>query len=181
VRYEGERGRGSGRLALYLASPARFELAAADAFGTPLWSLRAADGEGLLVEPRQRRACRIEGGVDLPDLPLAPLVLSAVPALLLGRLPIDAEEGRPSEAPGELRDARGRRFTYAVDSGRLSAWTLWDGDRPALWWRGDGVEALLSVRTGGYQLRWREVAREPLTRQPAGTEPPAGYALEGCE
>jgi hypothetical protein len=181
VRFEGERGRGSGRLSLYLVSPARFELAAADAFGTPLWSLRAADGEGLLVEPRRRRACRIEGSFDLPDLPLAPLPLAAVPALLLGRLPIDAAEGRPSEAAGELRDARGRRFTYAVDSGRLSAWTLWDEDRPALWWRRAAEESLLSARAGGYQVRWREVAREPLTRPPAGTEPPEGYALERCE
>lgn len=178
VQYAGERGRGSGRLTLYLEAPRRYELAAADAFGSPLWSLRVDGERGLFVEPRAGRACRLSGSVDLPDLPLAPLPLAAVPALLLGRLPVAAPE--PAAAAGEVRDERGRRFTYAVAGGRLASWTLWRQDAPALWWRRAGAEAVLSSSAGGYQLRWREVAREPLRRAPAGVELEDGTVAGEC-
>jgi hypothetical protein len=165
-------------LTLYLEAPRRYELAAADPFGTPLWSLRVDGERGLFVEPRAGRACRLSGSVDLPDLPLAPLSLAAVPALLLGRLPVEGPA--PAAATGELRDERGRRFTYALAGGSLASWTLWREAEPVLWWRRAGGEAVLSARAGGYQLRWREVAREPLRRAPAGVEPEDGTILAEC-
>jgi hypothetical protein len=181
VRYEGERGRGSGRLTFYLESARRYELAAADAFGSPVWSLRADGDEGLLVDFRARRACRLAGSVDLADLPLAPLALAAVPPLLLARLPAPPAAGRLAPAAaGEFRDARGRRWTFTSSGGRLTAWTLWEGEEPLLWARLGSGEAVLSARRGGGQLRWREVAREPLRRPPAGTAPPPEYPLAEC-
>jgi hypothetical protein len=177
VNYRGARGSGSLRLVLRLTSESDYQLAASDPFGRQLWSLSAAGDQGRWIDFRAERWCAMGDSFALPELGLPDLPLRAVPALLLGRLPV---EPRESTAPAsEVRDRRGRRWTLAA--GESPGWTLWDGDQPVLWFREQGGENVLSSRRDGAQLRWRRTLREPSSGPSAGAEPPAAFAQGRCD
>jgi hypothetical protein len=176
LRYDGPEGQGSLRLTLRLAAADRYRLTVADVAGRPLSTLSVEAGEGLWVEPREERYCRLRSAVELEALPSLRLPLAALPAVLLGRLPA-APSGRPPRLGPrfEYRDAEGRRWGAGMAAGEVVSWTLWEAGEPAAWWRRRGEEAILSERRRGVQMRWREVAKEPLAELPPPPEVPAGY------
>lgn len=176
LRYDGPEGQGSLRLTLRLATAERYRLTVADVAGRPVSILSVEAGEGLWVEPREETYCRLQSAVELEALPSLRLPLAALPAVLLGRLPATPAGRPPRLGPRfEYRDAEGRRWGAAMAAGEVVSWTLWDGGEPAAWWRRQGDEAILSERRRGVQMRWREVAREPLAELPPPPEIPAGY------
>jgi hypothetical protein len=84
---------------LRLASPDRYQAEAADPLGRAVWGLDVEGDHGLWLDHRGRAYCRLTGALDLAFLPLGPLSLSALPPLLLGRLPV-APAGPASPAAG---------------------------------------------------------------------------------
>ncbi len=178
AHYRGPRGDGSFRLVLRLSDPSRYELSASDVLGRPLWTLAVGEGEALYLDHRAARACRLAGEVRLPDLGLPALALSAVPALLLGRLPAAPVE---PAASGSYRDGFGRRWTFTLRDGEPASWTLWDGERPALAWTRQSGGAVLSARREGAQLRWQTSRREPLGAPPPPPRVPSGFTSGGCD
>ncbi len=184
LHYQGPEGEGALRLVLRLESPARFRLLIADRLGRSLFTLDAAASGGLLLDHRRKLACPLDAGVELAGLPIQPLPVEALPALLLGRLPATPARGRPApSARGalELHDAAGRRWTAEIgDRGQVRSWTLWQHREPVLWWRSDGAEALLSERARGAQASWREVGSEPLAEPLPPPAIPEGFAPGAC-
>jgi hypothetical protein len=180
--YGGPEGDGSFRATLRLVAPERFDLRIADRLGRPLWTLRVEGAGGWWQDHRREVACRDLGALVLPGLAGAPVEARALPRLLLGLLPVDAEasgEASPGDAGGEveLRDAQGRVWTVASAGGRPERWTLADADGPLWWWRRDGRGGVLSGRQGR-QLRWQEAVVEPLAGLPAAALP--GGVREDC-
>jgi hypothetical protein len=88
VGVAGAEGEGSLKLTLRLASPERYQAQAVDPLGRAVWGLDVEGDRGLWLDHRGRRYCRLSGALDLAFLPLGPLSLSALPPLLLGRLPV---------------------------------------------------------------------------------------------
>ncbi len=177
VNYRGERGSGTLRLVLRLTAENDYQLAASDAFGRQLWNLAAEGSEARWIDFRAERWCEMGDSFALPELGLPDLPLRAIPALLLGRLPVTPREGAVEAS--EVRDRRGRRWTIAA--GESPGWTLWDGEEPVLWFRVQQGEHVLSSRRDGAQLRWRRTLREPLGGSPAGGAPPATFAQGRCD
>lgn len=181
LRYGGPEGEGSFRLTLRLAAPDRYRATTVDAVGRAVWSLAVDGEEGLWLDHRQKRFCRFRGAVGLAAVPLQPFALPALPAILLGRLPVP-----PKEAPNEdgayleFSDVSGRRWTAYRDGDKLQKWTFWENGEPAIWWGRQGEESVLSERAQGIQLRWRQVLAEPISGLPPAPAVPEGYA-EGCE
>ena len=202
LRIAGDEGRGRLRLTLRLAAPDHFQLAAADALGRSLWLLHAEGGGALILDHRAETACRYGGSaagaeIDLANLELGSFPLDRLPALILGRLPAEpapGEKAEPAEESGELRDARGRRWTYRRDAaGEVIRWSLREpgaasprmhfereveGARGASWvtLTDHGAEG------GPLELTWRRSLLEPLapgTRLP-GPKIPPGYRSEPC-
>ncbi len=187
VSYSGPQGEGSLRLTLRLASATRYQVTTADPVGRPLWSLDVAEDSGLWLDHRNRMFCRFEGTFDVSGVPLAPFPLLSLPSLLLGRLP--AEPAATPQQKGRdltFRDAMERRWTATLGArgadagGQVASWTLWDGDKPAVFWVQSDGWAILSDRSQGVQMRWKEVVREPLPGPPQPLEAPAGFAEEDC-
>jgi hypothetical protein len=185
VSYSGPEGEGSFRVTLRLASPARYQLQAVDPVGRSLWGLDVAHDEGLWLNHRSRSYCRFEGRFDLSGVPLGPFPLLSLPSLLLGRVP--AEPAAGSSAPQlrdrqfEFRDASSRLWAGTLnEEGRILNWTLSEGSTPKVWWMRRDDWAILSDREREVQVRWREVLRENLDREPPRLEPPAGYREVPC-
>lgn len=164
IRRDGEERSGL-RCVLRVWRTDRFELAASDPLGRPLWRLVVADELGVRTGPEPADTCRFD-----PSRPFVwpgigrLLPASDLPAVLLGRLP---------EAPSGAAGAAGRRWTSAHDAEGLAGWTLEDGAVRLEWRREkDGGDLLLAAR--GIEIRWREVASEPV----AGTLPalPPGFS-----
>ncbi len=180
VGYRGAEGGGSLKLVLRLQERSSYQLAAADLFGRPVWALVVGSGRALWIDYRAERFCAVDEAVRLPDLGLPELPLEAVPAFLLGRVPLPPAE-RGTISPRDYRDGKGRRWTVALAGSEVTAWTLWDGDRPTLWFSAQGGEMVLSSRRREAQLRWRRTLREPLAGEAAALAPPAGFAEGGCD
>lgn len=187
----GAEGEGSLKLTLRLASPERYQAEAVDPLGRVIWGLDVDSDRGLWLDHRSHTYCRLDGPLDLAFLPLGPLSLSALPPLLLGRLP--APPADPASVASEAtaaggartisyRDAAGRRWSAALrGGGQVASWGLWQDEAagPILSWVSSGGWAILSDRRKGVQVRWREVLREPL-RQVAPMSPPGEYREAAC-
>ncbi|HUP43374.1 MAG TPA: hypothetical protein VM599_09200 [Thermoanaerobaculia bacterium] len=183
LHYDGSEGEGALRLVLRLAGPERYRLTIADRLGRPLYAIDAAAAGGLLVDHREHRFCPLTPDLRLAELPLEPVPLVALPAVLLGRLPAAPRPGeRPAPGGAELsfRDAEGRRWSAELSAGAPVAWTLWLEGEPAVWWRSAGAESVLSDRRRGLQMSWREVGSEPLAEPLPPPAPPEGYEPGEC-
>lgn len=172
---------------LRLADARRYRLTIADRLGRPLYTVDAGAGGGFLLDHREHRVCPLSPDVRLEELPIDPLPLSALPAVLLGRLPAAPRGGRAALQGEELsfRDAAGRRWTAtlgpaAAEGGTPLRWTLWNGGEPAVWWRLLDDRSMLSDRRRGLQMTWREVGREPLAADLGAPAAPDDYAPGVC-
>lgn len=183
LHYDGPEGEGSIRLVLRLAGPERYRLSVADRLGRPLYTVDGAAGAGILLDHRERLACPLAPGLRLDGLPLEPWALEALPALLLGRLPVAPARDRPP-APGRedvsYRDAEGRRWTARLERGEPATWTLWLEGEPAIWWRRQNGESLLSDRRRGLQMSWRDVGVEAMAVVLEEPGVPEGYLVTEC-
>jgi len=180
--YSGPEGDGSFRMTLRLVSPERYEVQAADPVGRSLWSLDVAAGRGLFLNHRAHTACSFEGSFDLAGVPLGPFPLLTLPALLLGRVP--AAPAVPPKAHGRdlsFHDTADRVWSVtAGEDGVVARWTLSDSGAPTVWWFRQDAWSILSDRTRGVQIRWREVLSEHLEKEPAALTVPAGYREGAC-
>ncbi len=177
VAVAGAEGEGSLRLTLRLASPERFQAEAVDPLGRALWGLDVDGEHGLWLDHRAHTYCRLSGAPDLAFLPIGPLPLSALPPLLLGRLPVPPADpagvvrgaaGAPAAGAATstvaYRDTAGRGWSAVTQDGQLVSWGLWQepATAPLLSWATSGSWSVLSDRRKGVQVRWREALREPL-------------------
>ncbi|HXO22475.1 MAG TPA: hypothetical protein VOA87_21350 [Thermoanaerobaculia bacterium] len=182
VGYSGPEGEGSFRLTLRLSGPERYQVMAVDPLGRALWSLDVRGDKGLWLDHRDHAFCEFEGSFDVSGVPLAPFPLLSLPALLLGRLP--AEPAAPPQRKGRdlsFHDARDRRWSASLDAGgEVQSWTLWDGAAPAVFWVRREGWAILSDRGQGVQVRWKEVVRETLAKDPEPLAVPSGFHEEDC-
>ncbi|HEX9941857.1 MAG TPA: hypothetical protein VGG03_07565 [Thermoanaerobaculia bacterium] len=185
MSYSGPEGEGSFRVTLRLASPARYQLQAVDPLGRSLWSLDVANDDGLWLNHRGRTYCHFEGRFDLSGVPLGPFPLLSLPSLLLGRVPAEPAAGSPSAEPRgrefDFRDSANQRWYGSLgEQGLVVSWTLAEGSTPKVWWSRREDWSILSDRERNVQVRWREVLRENLDREPARLEPPTGYRQVPC-
>jgi hypothetical protein len=187
-------GRGRFKLTLRLATPSLFQLTAVDPLGRALWTLHVEGDEGLLVDYRERRACRYGGEVDLADLRLGPFPIRRLPVAILGRLPAEPPPGlewREGETAMALVDRAARRWTATFQGAALVRWRMErPGSRPG---EGSaGSPGVLFTADGeghrrlvdgdeGLILEWRETLREPLAGPPGSPEIPRGFSQGGCE
>lgn len=172
------------RLVLRLVDPGAFELVAAETFGRPVWTLFVGDGRALWLDHRGRRFCELaaEGEAVAPP-PFRAAPFSALPAILLGRLPTAPSGPVAVAAPGlEYRDGGGRRIAAVLERGEVRSWTLTDagGEAPRLWWRRDGVASVLRGRQPPVVLRWEQAVVEPLLARPRRPAVPSGFEAGGC-
>jgi len=173
---------GSLRLVLRLESPDRYRLTISDRLGRSLYTVDATPDGGWLLDHRQRRACRLGPDLALGGVPLEAFAPAMLPRVLLGRVPAEPS-GRVSRTDAgriEFRDLRGRRWTVERRGGAIVGWVAWRGGEPVVWWRRLDDEALLSDRIRGVQMRWRQVAREPLDEPLPPAAVPSGYASGPC-
>lgn len=183
LRIEGPDGEGTLRLLLRLVSADRYQLLVSDRLGRAVYALDAEAGQGLLIDHQKQRVCAIGNTFELEGVPLDPIPLAAVPALLLGRLPTPPPPPAPDWPPaGEVTftDDRGRPWSVTLAAGEPVSWSLQEAGRPALWWRRTERGQLLSDRVRGVQLGWEESVREPLTGELRPLQVPAGYATGEC-
>jgi hypothetical protein len=181
LRYGGPEGEGGLRLTLRIVAPARYRVSTVDLAGRALWSLSVEGEDGLWIDHRGERFCRFSGSLGLAALPLSPFPLPALPALLLGRAPA-VPAGRVERTAGRLeyQDSQGRRWRVETAGREVLEWTLWGEAGPAVWWRRQAGEAIVSERERAVQIRWREVLRESLLALPSPPEVPAAYAAASC-
>ena len=206
VAVAGPEGEGSLKLTLRLASPQRYQAQAVDPLGRAVWGLDVEGDRGLWLDHRGRRYCRVSGALDLAFLPLGPLSLSALPPLLLGRLPVPpADPALVSRAAAPVaggggavsgggaaggsggsdtvayRDAAGRGWSAVLRGGQVVTWGLWQGAAaaPILSWANTGSWSVLSDRRKGLEVRWREAVREPL-RALVPMTPRSDYKQSAC-
>lgn len=174
--------RGSLRLVVRLWNPGRFELAASDALGRSLWSLRSADGAAVWSDRERGAPCALAA-----DRPIRwprfgwTFPASDLPALLLGRLPEPPSEPTGTAASGEsvIETGSGRRFRLTVAGGLPVRWSLvGESSERSLSWTREDDGGRLEASDGALEIRWRRVSREPVTGPPP--EPPAGDLPE-CE
>ena len=197
VGVAGPEGEGSLKLTLRLASPERYQAQAVDPLGRAVWGLDVEGDRGLWLDHRGHRYCRLSGALDLAFLPLGPLSLSALPPLLLGRLPVPPADpatvsrgttpaggGSGAGAGGDTvayRDAAGRGWSAALRGGQVVSWGLWQDATaaPILSWANSGSWSVLSDRRKGVEVRWREAVREPL-RALVPMTPRSDYRQSTC-
>jgi hypothetical protein len=193
VAVTGAEGEGSLKLTLRLASPARYQAQAVDPLGRAIWGLDADGDRGLWLDHRGHGYCRLAGAMDLAFLPLGPLSLSALPPLLLGRLPVPpadpaavvrgtrGEGGAAAVSTVAYRDAAGRGWSAVVQGGQPVSWGLWQEPSlaPVLSFTSSGGWAVLVDHRKNVQVRWREAVREPLGRL-VPMSPRADYREGGC-
>jgi hypothetical protein len=186
VSYSGPQGEGSFRLTLRLADPERYQVTSSDPVGRALWSLDVSSAEGaergLWLDHRNRVFCEFEGRFDLVGVPLAPFPLLSLPSLLLGRLPAEpAGEPKTRDASLSYDDSLGRHWMAVLrKDGLIQSWTMSNEKGPAVFWVRNDSWSILSDRTQGAQVRWREVLREALEARPEPLVAPAAYRREDC-
>jgi hypothetical protein len=166
-RVQVRRGAESGgmRLVLRLWSPLRFEIAASDPLGRPLWSLVARDERGAWRVAGARGICRQDPRrpVEWPRLGLA-LPAAHLPSILLGRLPEAPGDGTviPAETGSfAFTDPAGRAWRATLEAGTLVEWSL-SAAAGDLEWRREAPGGRLELAAERLEIRWREVAREAL-------------------
>ena len=184
VSYSGPEGEGSFKVTLRLASLMRYQLQAADPVGRALWGVDVSSGQGVWLDHRNKLTCSFQGAFDVSGIPLGPFPLLSLPSLLLGRVPAEPAEGTEPERHGRevgFEDGAGRHWVAEMgEGGAVDGWNLRDGDQPSVWFmRRDGW-AYLSDRTRKVQVRWREVLRENLQREPEPLVRPSGYREGSC-
>lgn len=187
LRYDGPDGEVGLRLTLRLAAANRYRLSANDLLGRAVWSLAVETEEGLWLDHRNHEYCRFTGAIELDALPLSPFRFTALPTLLLRRLP--EPPARWIEPGAEYLDAEGKRWSYRSVDGKVVQWMVRQGGEPLAWWNGEGKESILSQRRGsaragvesnlqgGLQIRWREVVRERMAILPPPPVIPEGYRV----
>lgn len=184
MSYHGPEGDGSFRMTLRLATLERYQVQAVDPVGRALWSLDVSGGSGLFLNHRARTSCVFTGSFDLSGIPLGPFPLLTLPALLLGRVPAVPAAASGPQTKGQettFEDAGGRSWAVTLaPGGAVESWTLLEDGAPAVWWLRRDSSAILSDRARGVQLRWREVLSEPLEKELAAPDAPAGYREEPC-
>lgn len=185
MSYSGPEGEGSFKVTLRLASPARYQIQAADPLGRSLWSLDVSNDSGLWLNHHSRNYCLFEGRFDLSGVPLGPFPLLSLPALLIGRVPGEPAPGSPTAQPRgrtfDFKDAGDRRWSGTLgEKGEVLSWALSEGSTPKVWWMRRDDWAILSDREREVQVRWREVLHEDLDREPPHLSPPAEYKLTPC-
>lgn len=182
ISYSGPEGEGSFRMTLRLSAPERYQVQAVDPVGRALWSLDVAAGQGLFLNHRAHTSCVFTGSFDISGVPLGPFPLLTLPALLLGRVP--AQPAAPPDTHGReltFHDAADRSWTVDVaPSGVVESWTLAESGAPTVWWIRQESWAILSDRTRGVQVRWKEVLSERLGKEPPPLAAPPGYREESC-
>lgn len=192
--YAGPQGDASFRITLKLFAQDRYLAQASDPLGRALWSLDVAGQEGVWADHRARVFCGFTGAFPAVGRELGAFPLPALPALLLGRLPVPPAEPAtgldPAAAKLDYQDVEGRRWTAEmaeraeraeVAAGDPATWTLWEDGTPSLWWMKRGGWAILSQRQRKVQLRWREVVREPLREVAAPPSAPPDYRRITCD
>lgn len=181
AHYDGPEGDGGFRLTLRLQNLDRWQ-AQANALGRKLWSLEADGDTGLWIDHRADVHCRLDDRLELANSLLAPLPFRAFPALLLGRLP-EPPASRVGHRRGEVwfAGADGRRWGATLEGGRITGWTLAQGDRTVAWWRLQDEEAMLWDRDNRVRLRWRLAVREPLAVALSPLTPPPSYQAVECQ
>lgn len=192
VEYEGPQGELGFKLTLYLLDTRQYRMQAALGLGRKLWDLSIdANGWALWVDHRNREYCQTREASRLEVVPIAHLPLSALPKLLLGRLPaVPAAELARLDGGISYRDARGQlwsaRFAASetaaegYDYQRLIWWSLVEGGEPVVWWRSLESGGMFTDRDGRQQVRWLEVVREPLAEPLRPVTVPAGYREGEC-
>ena len=181
LHYSGPDGAGSIRLALHLESSDRFRLAASDLIGRSLWTLSIGDGESRLVNHRRKQICEINTHMVLRDSILQNIPLSALPALLIGYLPVNPTSiDRRSATEIEFRDRSSQRWTAEIEGFTLMTWTLWSENEPTVWWTRTDKGGILSHRQGS-QFRWRQGLAEPLSEPLEILEFPDSYDVISCD
>lgn len=179
--YEGPEGGGAFRATLRLAAPDRFRLDAADRLGRPLWTIGVDGGDAWWIDHHAGVWCPDLSRLTLPGFGRGPMPATALPALLLGALPVRAAQTAPAQATNavEVTDDAGRRWQATLEGGRVGAWSVAEGEQPLWWWRRQGKGGILSQRNGR-QLRWQEVVVEPLRGELPPRTVPADYR-ESCD
>jgi hypothetical protein len=181
LSYGGPEGQVSLRLTLRLLAADRYRLDAADPVGRLVWVMVAEGQGGVWVDHRAGLYCRFTGTEAPEFLTRTPFSLVSLPALLLGRLPVEPVPPLRNREQGfEFEGSAGRRWVVGLGpDGRLASWSLSEGAEPRAWWSQRGSEALLSERRGA-QLRWRQTLVEPFAGPLPEAVIPAGYP-EGCD
>lgn len=183
LRAELDTPRGGARLRITLRLAADgYQLLAADVLGRPVWTLHVAGGRALFLDHRAATWCETASDETIRALPLGAAPLAALPAVLLGRLPLAPQH--PGEVAGDALDYRtvgGGRLTADLRDGQVQRWTLWIGDEPSYWWARDARGALLTARREGLLLRWEEVVREPLPGPLVRPAIPPGARQTDCD
>ncbi len=180
-RYEGPGSDGVLSLTLRLEAADRFLLTGRDRIlRRQVWSLAVDGNRGLVVDSRAGTFCWYGGEVELAALPLGPLPLATLPALLLGRVPIPPSGPSVKRDDGgiEFSDARGREWRVRTEEGRVSTWTLYADGEPEVWYSTRGEMRYLSARREELQLRWRENLSETLDSVLPVPEPPGDFVSD---
>ena len=175
--YEGPEGGGTFRATLRLAAADRFRLDAADRLGRPLWTVGVDGDDSWWIDHHTGVWCPDLSRLALPGFGRGPVPATALPALLLGALPIRPAKTAPAGPVGgtvEVIDEAGHRWQATVGHGQVTAWSVAERDQPFWWWRRQGKGGILSQRDGR-QLRWQEVVVEPLRGELPPRAVPADY------
>ena len=131
------------------------------------------------VDHHQKVYCVSEEEIRLGEVTLEMFSMTAIPRLLLGRLPVDLEDDLLPLGSTESRDEQGRRWSIRTEEDGMAAWTLWVEDVPTLWWTRQPKGGILSHRDGS-QFRWRQVVEEPMGGEWISLEPPESYPQVSC-
>ena len=100
-------------------------------------------------------------------------------------MPGEPAAGSPTAEPRgrafDFNDEGGRRWYGTLgEDGVVLSWTLSEGSTPKVWWMRREDWAILSDRERGVQVRWREVLRENLDKEPPPLAAPADYRQTPC-
>lgn len=185
VSYSGPEGEGSFRVTLRLVSPARYQIQAVDPLGRSLWSLDVLNDSGLSLNHRNHTFCTFNGRFEISGATLGPFPLLSLPGLLLARVPAQPAAASATAQPrGRMFDfydeAKRHWYGNLGEDGQVLSWTLAEGSTPKVWWMRREDWAILSDRERGVQVRWREVLRENLDKEPPVLAPPSGYQETEC-
>lgn len=177
--YDSGGGRVSLRVVLRRVSDDRFQLAASDVAGRPVFGLDYAGERAVLVDHRAGIYCTGGPGLRLTEVHPSELPLAALPRILLGSLPVPRSGlEAPVVRSEELVDAEGRRWRAGYEGEVLARWSLLDAEGPALWWKRQDDGGILS-RRGGEQYRWTLIVAEDAA-QPLADIVPVDFAEGVC-